>query len=229
VLPRTRVVSAPAVLTGAIRSLLAGPTAAERRLGYGGWFSRSTAGMLRSARISGGVAYLDFRNFSRLIPNASTSCGSTLLLAQLDRTATQFATVDRAVYSFDGSSSSFYEWLQREPPSGAAEVIALDAKANGKTVRAHVGDRIVLTLEANASTGYAWSAVSSGAPVLRLDSARYVPGSKPGLVGAPGRYVARFTVRAAGRARIELVYERHTQPKTPPAARFAVTIVSTRR
>ena len=72
--------------------------------------------MLRSARVSNGVAYVDFRNFSRVIPSASSSCGSALLLAQLDRTAMYFPTIRRAVYSFNGSTKAFYEWLQRSPP-----------------------------------------------------------------------------------------------------------------
>ena len=111
-----RIVHRPALLAGTMRALLAGPTAAERGKGYGGWFSARTAGMLRSVRIAGGVAYIDFRDFSRIIPNASTSCGSGLLFAQLDRTATQFATVERAIYSFNGSRSAFYNWLQLEVP-----------------------------------------------------------------------------------------------------------------
>jgi hypothetical protein len=116
VFPLARRVQKPAVLTGAMRALLRGPTAAERQRGYGGWFSAKTAGMLRSARVSNGVAHVDFRSFSRMIPNASSSCGSALLLAQLDRTAKQFPTVRRTVYSFDGSARAFYEWLQRSPP-----------------------------------------------------------------------------------------------------------------
>lgn len=116
VLPLTRTVRGPAVLAGAMRALVAGPTATERRRGYGGWFSRRTAGSFRSARIAHGVAYVDFRNFSRLIPNASSSCGSALLLAQLDRTAKQFRGVRAAVYSFEGSRAAFYEWLQRPVP-----------------------------------------------------------------------------------------------------------------
>ena len=116
VLPLLRTVQAPAVLAGAMRQLLRGPTAGERSRGYGGWFSARTAGHLRSVRIANGVASVDFADFSRVIPNASSSCGSALLLAQLDRTATQFATVRRAVYSFDGSRRTFYEWLQREAP-----------------------------------------------------------------------------------------------------------------
>jgi hypothetical protein len=112
----SRTVAKPAVLTGALRALLRGPTPAERRRGFGGWFSARTAGKLRSVRVRQGVAYVDFASFARTIPNASSSCGSTLLLAQLDRTASQFPTVRRAVYSFDGSRKAFYEWLQRPIP-----------------------------------------------------------------------------------------------------------------
>jgi hypothetical protein len=74
--------------------------------------------MLRGVNLVHGVASIDFKDFRRIIPGASSSCGSALLLAQLDRTATQFPTVDRAVYSFNGSRSAFYEWLQLSPPRG---------------------------------------------------------------------------------------------------------------
>jgi hypothetical protein len=104
------------LLKGTIQALLAGPMKSERARGYGGWFSAKTAGHLNGVRIVHGVAFVDFRSFARDIPNASTSCGSALLLAQLDRTATQFLTVKHTVYSFNGSRHAFYEWLQREAP-----------------------------------------------------------------------------------------------------------------
>jgi hypothetical protein len=116
VLPLKRVVAAPAVLKGAMQALLRGPTEAERARGYGGWFSIKTAGHLESVRILHGVAFIDFHNFAHDMPNASTSCGSALLLAQLDRTAEQFPTVKRTAYSFNGSLQAFYEWLQRKAP-----------------------------------------------------------------------------------------------------------------
>jgi spore germination protein GerM len=116
VYPLMRAVAKPRVLAGAMRALVAGPTAAERARGYGGWFSHKTAGSVRNVRLSRGVARIDFRDFSRLIPNASSSCGSALLLAQLDRTALQFPTVKSAIYSFNGNRGAFYEWLQRSVP-----------------------------------------------------------------------------------------------------------------
>lgn len=116
VLPRPRRTTGPAVLRGAMEALVEGPTAAEAARGYDGWFSRRTAGRVRSVRIVRSVARIDFRDFSRIIPNASTSCGSALLLAQLNRTALQFPTVTTAVYSFDGSVAAFYDWLQLSRP-----------------------------------------------------------------------------------------------------------------
>jgi hypothetical protein len=99
-----------------MQALLRGPTAAERRRGYGGWFSSRTAGYLRSINLVGGVARVDFGDLRRVIPGASSSCGSALLLAQLNRTATQFPTVVRAVYSLNDNVNAFYEWLQRSAP-----------------------------------------------------------------------------------------------------------------
>ena len=113
-----RAVEAPAVLRGAMTALLAGPTPAERAEGYGGWFSAQTADALRGVSVRDGVAHVDLADLRRVIPNASSSCGSALLLAQLDRTATQFGTVRRAVYSFDGDVDAFYQWLGLESPGG---------------------------------------------------------------------------------------------------------------
>ena len=111
-----RTVQGPKTPAAALRALLAGPTAAERRAGYGGWFSVKTRGTLLGVRVADGVLYANFRNFSRTIPNASTSCGSQLLLAQLDRTAKRFPCVKRTIYSFAGNRRAFYEWLQRRAP-----------------------------------------------------------------------------------------------------------------
>jgi hypothetical protein len=114
VVPRSSMVA-----TATLDALLAGPTATERGAGYWSHFSTATAGMLHSVRIGNGVAHADFRDFSRIIPNASSSFGSAALLAELDATLKQFATVQTTVYSFDGDVAAFYEWLQMVPPAGA--------------------------------------------------------------------------------------------------------------
>lgn len=100
----------------ALAQLLAGPTAEEQAQDLHSWFSEETAGMLNSVVIEDGVAEVDFADFSGIIPNASSSCGSAGLLAQLDNTVLQMPQVDEVVYSFDGDRAAFYEWLQLVPP-----------------------------------------------------------------------------------------------------------------
>ncbi|GGI09177.1 hypothetical protein GCM10011354_32780 [Egicoccus halophilus] len=117
VFPVQRTVTGPDVLHGALEELLAGPSSEEEAEGYAGWFSEETTGMLNSAAIDDGTATVDFdAELREAIPNASTSTGSQILLAQLDATVTQFPTVDDAVYSLDGDVDAFYTWLQLVPP-----------------------------------------------------------------------------------------------------------------
>jgi spore germination protein GerM len=112
-------VTRPAMAGGdaadALDQLLAGPTEAEAEDARS-WFSGATAGMVNRVTVADGVAEVDFQDFSSLMPNASTSCGSTSLLAQLDRTVLQFPEIDEVVYSFDGDRDAFYEWLQLSAP-----------------------------------------------------------------------------------------------------------------
>jgi spore germination protein GerM len=116
VVPVIRNVEPPTLLTGAIEALLAGPTDEEQSAGYRSWFSTETGWTVASVTISDGVARIDFSEDSPRIPNASTSCGSIGLRAQLDATATQFPTVDRAVYSIGGDIAAFYHWLEADVP-----------------------------------------------------------------------------------------------------------------
>ena len=111
-----RTVQGPGVLAATLKALLAGPTAGEKGAGLQSWFSDATADSLMSVKIVDGTAHIDFKNFSTLISGASSSCGSSQLMSQLDRTARQFPTVQRTLYSFDGDVEAFYAWLQGSPP-----------------------------------------------------------------------------------------------------------------
>lgn len=104
----------PTLATG-MEQLLAGPTEAEEAEGLGGWFSEETSDLLISAELEGGVARVDFEDLRPVIPNASSSCGSATLLAQLDATARQFGAT-RTLYSINGDLNTFYEWLQMGVP-----------------------------------------------------------------------------------------------------------------
>lgn len=104
----------PTLATG-MEQLMAGPTEAEAAEGLGGWFTEATSDQLISAELDGEVARVDFEDLRNVIPNASSSCGSAMLLAQLDETAGQFGATS-TLYSIQGDMDTFYEWLQLVTP-----------------------------------------------------------------------------------------------------------------
>jgi spore germination protein GerM len=108
-----RVHADSAGLEGALRQLLRGPTASERDAGIQSWFSDATTGMLRSVTVdSAGRAVVDFADLREIIPNASTSAGSTMLLRELNATVFEHGPVRSVEYRIEGSCDIFGEWLQ---------------------------------------------------------------------------------------------------------------------
>ncbi len=93
-------------------ALVAGPNPDETEAGS--FFSVETADVIRSVTLVDGLLVVDFADLRSLMPNASTSCGSEALLAQLNTTAFQFAEVERTRYLIEGSCDVFANWLQRE-------------------------------------------------------------------------------------------------------------------
>jgi hypothetical protein len=110
-----RRVAFPAVLRGALTELLSGPTLSEQQRLGGSLFGPRTAGLLRDVQIRDRVAYIDFDPALTTVNNITTSCNRAALAAQLDATATQFPTVDRAVYSIAGEPCRCQELLGGAP------------------------------------------------------------------------------------------------------------------
>jgi peptidoglycan hydrolase-like protein with peptidoglycan-binding domain len=152
----SRTVEGPAVLTGAIEELLKGPTADEEAVRpLATEFSSKTAGMLRSVSLSNGTARIDFADLRDVMPNASTACGSTSLLSQLNATATQFPTVDVARYSINGSEATFYEWIGLGVPDAAPVGGTRSTLHNRSMVRRTRGAQATLrTIRAARHDGY---------------------------------------------------------------------------
>ena len=101
-------------LEAALSGLLGGPTADEQAAGYFSFFSAETELALNAVTIEpDGTAIVDLEDIRGLIPNASSSAGSELLLAQLNATVFQVAEVTGVEYRIDGSCEAFWEWLQR--------------------------------------------------------------------------------------------------------------------
>jgi len=101
-------------LLAAFEGLVAGPTDQETASGSASFFSAETAAMVASVTFDQGLLVVDFEDLQSVVPNASTSCGSMALLAQLNATAFHFDSVERVRYEIEGSCDTFSNWLQRE-------------------------------------------------------------------------------------------------------------------
>jgi hypothetical protein len=102
-------------LEAALAWLVRGPTAEESAAGFWSWFSAETAGSIRSVEVeASGRVVVDFHDLRPLIPNASTSTGSRILLTELNGTIFQFAEVEAVEYRMEGSCALFWEWLQAD-------------------------------------------------------------------------------------------------------------------
>lgn len=102
------------VLTLALEMLLQGPTDTERREGLSSWFSEETSNLLIDATVDEeGHAVIDFADIGRVIPGASSSAGSEILLAELTGTVAQFESVRTVEFQLEGSCHRFWMFLQR--------------------------------------------------------------------------------------------------------------------
>ena len=91
----------------------------------------------------------------------------------------------------------------------AAEVVQVGPPKNGKSVTLDRGDRLVVWLRGNATTGYAWSVKSVDKTVLKPLAVKYVPDPNPRhLVGSGGIYKLRFEAVAVGKTTLKLIYAR---------------------
>ncbi len=100
----------------------------------------------------------------------------------------------------------------------------LSAADNGGTVSAELGQRVILTLESNASTGYQWTLVEEpDTDVLAFVSSRYVEPGDSELVGASGAEVWEWDAVGEDSTVLRLEYVRPFEPGNV-AEEFEVTV-----
>lgn len=96
-----------------LEGLLRGPSTESGAPDTSSWFSTETADALRSVTVdSTGHATVDFHDLRPLIPNASSSAGSTLLLDELNSAVFRVPGIRSVEYRMEGSCDRFWEWLQ---------------------------------------------------------------------------------------------------------------------
>jgi inhibitor of cysteine peptidase len=106
----------------------------------------------------------------------------------------------------------------REP----ATVNVSEQNANSN-VQLHVGDRLVVTLDGNPTTGYTWEVDSSDAAILKpVGEAQFTPGTS--AVGSVGEVTLQFDAVGAGQTPLKLIYHRPFETGVAPLKTFELTI-----
>jgi inhibitor of cysteine peptidase len=108
--------------------------------------------------------------------------------------------------------------------AGGDTAIDLTATDDGSAIQAALGERIVISLDANPTTGYTWQvAPGLDASVVEFVSEAYQQDAAAyGAVGAGGTDVLTFEAVGEGTTTIVLAYQRSGDPTA--AESFTVTV-----
>jgi inhibitor of cysteine peptidase len=105
----------------------------------------------------------------------------------------------------------------------------VNAASDGGAVTLKKGATLVVTLDANVTTGYRWETTAGTGPVLwLLGTPDYLPPQvAPGMVGAPGEMVFRYRAGEPGTTTLTLGYMRPFEKGVAPArtVRYEVTVI----
>ncbi len=85
----------------------------------------------------------------------------------------------------------------------------------------HVGQKLIVSLPSNPTTGYRWSIQDSAGGVLRsLGPEVYTSSDNGQLLGSGGQSTWRFQVFAPGSGRLRLTSQQPWEPEAEPAQVF---------
>ena len=103
----------------------------------------------------------------------------------------------------------------------SGRTVTVGVASNGKGIKLKSGDKLVVRLAGNATTGYRWAIVSKP-KALTLIKSTYVT-SPPGRIGQGGTF--SFHLRAvSGRGTLKLAYRRPWEKGKAPAQSFSIKV-----
>lgn len=101
--------------------------------------------------------------------------------------------------------------------------IAIDRHAEGRTISLRRGQRLIVSLPGNPTTGFVWEELPGASEVLvRQGEPTYT--SKGTALGAGGLYRFSFVAVAGGKVPLRFVYRRPFEAGVVPGATFNVTV-----
>ena len=106
---------------------------------------------------------------------------------------------------------------------GAKEA-SLGADDAGRQIELAVGEKMLVTLDSNPTTGYQWEVAEIDEAVLKQQGTEYDADSSQ-LVGSGGEETFTFEAVGAGETTLTLIYHRPWEEGVEPAETFSVTVV----
>ena len=114
------------------------------------------------------------------------------------------------------------------PFNVAPPAVRLDEHSASAPITVDRNQTLVVTLEANVTTGYRWETVAGFSSVLtQIGTADYVARSaEEPVAGAPGDMMFRFRAQSRGRTTLEFAYRRPFEANVAAAktVRYDVTV-----
>ncbi len=100
----------------------------------------------------------------------------------------------------------------------------LTEEDNGKTIQLRNGEKLLVTLAANPTTGYSWDTVlPADSIVTQIGQAVFTPQSNQ--IGVGGKVTTTFQAVAPGTQPLRLIYHRPFESDVAPLQSFTVTVV----
>jgi inhibitor of cysteine peptidase len=101
--------------------------------------------------------------------------------------------------------------------------VTLTEVDNGKSIAVQVGQKVILRLNENPTTGFRWAVDTGNNEIIELHSSEYIraPGS---AVGGGGQRVFVFEAKRSGSVRLLLKLWREWEGDKSIASRFDVSI-----
>ena len=105
-----------------------------------------------------------------------------------------------------------------------AKGLKLNEAGNDGQVTIGVGEKLVIALESNPSTGYTWEISELDTTSLEQVGDIEFVSANPGLLGAGGMQTLTLIARQPGQTTVKLVYHRPWEKDVQPLKTYTVTL-----
>jgi inhibitor of cysteine peptidase len=106
----------------------------------------------------------------------------------------------------------------------ASNVVQAGPDDNGRQIEMKVGQELVITLEANPTTGYSWDVDALSEDVIRAAGEPEFESAST-LVGAGGTQTMRFEAVEAGQSTLTLAYRRPWEKDVRPIETYSIEVI----